>query len=139
LERYFVPRRSNPASVENTFNSLEDVSSDLETRLAASRMLSTDQRKARLAIADPVARRVQVSTSAFIRNADVIVATLERVGGICEGCRTPAPFLRQTDGSPYLEVHHRMPLARGGPDTIDNAQALCPNCHRQRHFGKNAT
>jgi 5-methylcytosine-specific restriction protein A len=24
-------------------------------------------------------------------------------------------------------------LARGGPDCIDNAIALCPNCHRKMH------
>lgn len=38
--------------------------------------------------------------------------------------------------SPYLEVHHKVPLALGGDDTVANATALCPNCHRQNHFGK---
>ncbi|MFM0350878.1 HNH endonuclease [Paraburkholderia sp. RL17-347-BIC-D] len=28
-----------------------------------------------------------------------------------------------------------MPLAQGGPDTVANAIALCPNCHRERHYG----
>jgi len=39
-------------------------------------------------------------------------------------------------GMPYLEVHHWTPLAEGGLDTIENAAALCPNCHKQAHFGE---
>ncbi|MBC8673865.1 HNH endonuclease [Aeromonas hydrophila] len=46
-----------------------------------------------------------------------------------------APFNRVSDGTPYLEVHHIQPLANGGEDTIQNTMALCPNCHRKRHFG----
>jgi 5-methylcytosine-specific restriction protein A len=26
-------------------------------------------------------------------------------------------------------------LAEGGEDTVENALALCPNCHRRLHFG----
>lgn len=37
--------------------------------------------------------------------------------------------------SPYLEVHHIIFLAQGGDDTVDNAEALCPNCHRRKHYG----
>ena len=36
-------------------------------------------------------------------------------------------------GTPYLEVHHVKTLAEGGADTIDNAVALCPTCHRALH------
>ncbi|WP_414449152.1 HNH endonuclease [Burkholderia sp. 22PA0099] len=49
-------------------------------------------------------------------------------------CERPAPF-RRPNGSPYLEVHHRVRLADGGDDTVENAIALCPNCHREHHFG----
>jgi hypothetical protein len=28
-----------------------------------------------------------------------------------------------------------VPLARGGEDTVENAVAVCPNCHREAHFG----
>jgi predicted HNH restriction endonuclease len=40
------------------------------------------------------------------------------------------------DNTPYLEVHHVMPLGEGGDDTLENAAALCPLCHRELHFGK---
>ncbi|MEI9962123.1 MAG: HNH endonuclease signature motif containing protein [Limisphaerales bacterium] len=71
----------------------------------------------------------------YRRNADVIVATLNRANGICERCGKKAPFLRKSGGTPFLEVHHRTPLADGGEDTIENAVALCPNCHREAHYG----
>jgi 5-methylcytosine-specific restriction enzyme A len=49
----------------------------------------------------------------------------------------PAPF-EMAEGIPYLEVHHVKPLAIGGSDTIMNAVALCPNCHRRAHYGIDA-
>lgn len=45
-----------------------------------------------------------------------------------------APFLRKKDNSPYLEVHHIITLANGVDDTVENAIAVCPNCHRELHF-----
>jgi len=33
-------------------------------------------------------------------------------------------------------VHHKKTLALGGEDTVDNSLALCPNCHREMHFGQ---
>ena len=48
-----------------------------------------------------------------------------------------APFLRIKDDTPFLEVHHIQPLAEGGKDTVKNTVALCPNCHREAHFGIN--
>jgi len=54
------------------------------------------------------------------------------VPGTCELCDQPAPFTKK-NGDPYLEVHHVKQLADGGEDTINNAVALCPNCHRKMH------
>lgn len=71
-----------------------------------------------------------------MRYPNVIVAILERAKGICERCHKPAPFYRTLDSTPYLEVHHVIPLSKDGDNTVDNAIALCPNCHREVHFGK---
>lgn len=76
------------------------------------------------------------TTTVFLRNSDVVVEVLERAAGICERCKKPAPFVRKTDQSPYLEVHHKLQLAQGGEDTVENAVALCPNCHRREHYGE---
>jgi 5-methylcytosine-specific restriction protein A len=77
-----------------------------------------------------------VTTIVFLRNPDVVAEVLTRANGICEECGDQAPFFRKTDHSPYLEVHHRVQLANGGEDTVQNAIALCPNCHRKKHHGE---
>ena len=60
---------------------------------------------------------------------------LLRANGVCELCGKAAPFARRIDGSPYLEVHHRVMLSDDGDDTVENAVAACPNCHREEHYG----
>lgn len=106
----------------------------LDQRLQAALSNTPAQRRARLALAPKLPRMVTVTTAAFVRNADVIAEVLLRAAGKCESCLSPAPFLRKKDKSPYLEVHHRVRLADGGEDTVANAIALCPNCHRREHY-----
>jgi 5-methylcytosine-specific restriction protein A len=74
----------------------------------------------------------------MLGNSDVIAEVLLRANGTCEGCGQSAPFQR-ADGTLYLEVHHRRRLADAGEDSVENAIALCPNCHRERHYGINDT
>lgn len=111
------------------------VQQELQKYVVESLNAPRDERLSRLKTAEKRPKAIRVVSTAYQRNADVISEVLFRAKGICEGCFNPAPFSRKTDGSPYLEVHHRMPLAEGGDDTVENAVALCPNCHRQRHFG----
>lgn len=59
-----------------------------------------------------------------------------RAMGTCEKCDRPAPFL-DAGGKPFLEVHHIFRLADDGPDSPVNVAAICPNCHREAHFGSN--
>lgn len=93
-------------------------------------------RLARLRTASRRPGRRLVSQVEFVRNPDVVAEVLARAQGRCGRCRSPAPFRRASDGSPYLEVHHVLPLARGGDDSVENAIALCPNCHRHMHYGR---
>lgn len=60
---------------------------------------------------------------------------LARADGKCECCGIPAPFERW-DGSPYLEPHHTTMLSEGGPDHPRHVAAVCPNCHRRVHYGR---
>lgn len=60
---------------------------------------------------------------------------LRNAKGSCEACKTAAPF-KTEDGQPFLEVHHVVPLADGGPDMTSNAVAVCPNCHRKLHLSR---
>lgn len=94
------------------------------------------RRRARLASkTETLPRKVAVTSTSFVRDPDVIAEALFRAKGQCEECKKDAPFIRKSDGRPYLEVHHKIPLANGGEDTIDNVLAVCPNCHRKAHFG----
>ena len=76
-----------------------------------------------------------IETTQFERDPAVRADVLRRANGICELCDKKAPFVK-SNGNPFLEVHHAVPLAEGGPDTIENAFALCPNCHREAHYGE---
>ncbi len=79
--------------------------------------------------------RIQIISQGFKRNSNVIALVLRRANGICELCKKDAPFMRKSDGTPYLEVHHKNTLANDGDDSVENAIAVCPNCHRKEHFG----
>lgn len=56
--------------------------------------------------------------------------------GVCQGCEEDAPFVNE-NGEPFLEVHHLYRRSDDGPDDPDNVIAICPNCHRRVHYGKN--
>ncbi|HET9639881.1 MAG TPA: HNH endonuclease signature motif containing protein [Allosphingosinicella sp.] len=90
-------------------------------------------RRARRAKGKP-ATAVKTST-VFIRNPYVVAGALVRSHGACEMPGCTIPLFRRADGTSFLEVHHVVPLAEGGDDTLVNAAALCPMCHRELHFG----
>jgi hypothetical protein len=77
------------------------------------------------------------SKTSYVRDPKVVRWVLDRAKGTCELCNRPAPFL-DSKGEPFLEVHHVVLLSNGGPDTVENARGLCPNCHREVHFGGEA-
>lgn len=108
---------------------------NFKAAVVRSQQDSEATRNLRLHKANPVPSMQTVTTTVFNRNPDVVAAVLLRAQGGCEGCMKPAPFARRSDGSPFLEVHHRKQLAHHGHDTVENALALCPNCHRKEHHG----
>ena len=81
-------------------------------------------------------RKLQRMTTYYERDPEVVAWVVEQANGRCEACGNSAPF-EKDDGSLFLEVHHLRNLSDSGSDTIDNAVALCPNCHRELHYGKN--
>ncbi|WP_257283361.1 HNH endonuclease signature motif containing protein [Endozoicomonas sp. SESOKO1] len=74
----------------------------------------------------------------YQRDPRVKAWVLKEAAGRCESCDNNAPFLT-AEGEPFLEVHHLKHLADGGSDTVTNAIALCPNCHREFHYGQSMT
>jgi 5-methylcytosine-specific restriction enzyme A len=132
--REYLSRKRQTSVLPTDVPTLDDLGLELEKEIARSRQSSSEQRRERLRDAPKIPEKVAVTTTAFRRNSDVIVEVLARADGICESCSRRAPFKRRSDGSPYLEVHHRVPLSSGGEDTVTNAIALCPNCHRAAHY-----
>lgn len=95
----------------------------------------SNSRLARINAANSIPERMEVITFTYRRNADIVAEALMRANGFCEDCKVTAPFIRKTNNTPYLEVHHIKSLSEGGEDSLKNVIALCPNCHRKRHFG----
>jgi 5-methylcytosine-specific restriction protein A len=89
-------------------------------------------------IAEPVgdgpSRRTVIS-QAFERSAVVRQRARQRAGGKCEYCGCPG--FTTSSGEVYLETHHIVPLSESGLDIESNVIALCPNHHREAHFGEN--
>ncbi|UZE22511.1 HNH endonuclease [Pseudomonas sp. B21-056] len=81
---------------------------------------------------NPNPAQVSMTTTAYVRDPKVRAWVAELAKGVCEGCGQKAPF--EVDGLPFLEVHHVKHLAQQGSDSITNAVALCPNCHRRCHL-----
>ncbi len=71
----------------------------------------------------------------YVRSRAVRLYVLQRAAGVCEACDSEAPFVRPT-GEAYLEAHHIRSVSDSGPDHPRWVAAVCPNCHREVHHGK---
>jgi 5-methylcytosine-specific restriction protein A len=84
---------------------------------------------------DQVSRK-ELSGQAYERSRLVRDAALARAAGVCQLCGQPG-FLT-AGGTVFLETHHVVPLSEGGADRLDNVVAICPNDHREAHYGRDA-
>lgn len=84
----------------------------------------------------PSKSNVVVLTEYKNRSIEIKKYALLRANGQCENCGKDAPFAN-SNNIPFLEVHHIFSLADDGPDHPINVAAICPNCHREAHYGKN--
>jgi len=114
------------------FDSLEEGDKAEEERLWQE-PLSVLREKA-LAAANETHAPAEGKRSVLYRSRAIRIYVLKRADGKCEGCEREAPF-RTSEGRPYLEPHHIRRLSDGGPDHPHWVAALCPNCHRQAHYG----
>lgn len=78
-----------------------------------------------------------VASTVYERASRVCSTVLGRAEGKCEHCGEPG--FSMPNGAVYLETHHVVPLSEGGPDTVANVIALCPNHHRRAHHGIDRT
>jgi 5-methylcytosine-specific restriction protein A len=82
---------------------------------------------------DDSPERVKKFGTVFPRDPQVRQFVLTRAAGHCEYCG--AIGFNTASGGIYLETHHVVALALGGPDTVANVAALCPGHHREAHYG----
>ena len=124
------------ANPEGFRTALLSVGEDFGAEVEAASKDSIARRRARLERADAKPEVVYQVVLIRKRNPDVVAERLylARQEGLCGRCKNPAPFFGR-DGLPYFEVHHIIQLAHGGPDTVANTIAVCPNCHREMHYG----
>ena len=128
--KYIKPIKKTTGS-----ETLESLIKTEESEIKKAQKDSSENRLKRIASAKKNPERIRVYSYTYKRNPDIVAEALARASGVCERCKNPAPFTRASDNSPYLEVHHVVPLVKGGEDTLENVVAICPNCHREMHFG----
>ncbi len=121
-----IPKLSTAESFQLQFE--QDVSKCMN--------ISSNERLKNIGKSNTPPKQFTVSSKVYVRNPHVVAERLNIAAGICERCKAKAPFIRAKDGTPYLEVHHKQQLSDDGLDILENTIALCPNCHRELHFGK---
>lgn len=125
-----------PLKLKNKYNYLSEKEL-LEEHIFIERKVSNMAEQRLMMYAEylnkPIARRPVIS---YRTNGDPYIREYAklRANGHCELCGMKAPF--EVNGTPFLEIDHIIPLSQDGRDSIDNVAALCPNCHRKKHYLK---
>ncbi len=94
--------------------------------------LSEEELRKRIQSAKNKASKRQVISNKYDSSEEIKELAKRKARGKCMLCNNDAPF-KDKLGVPFLEGHHILSLADGGPDTEENVVALCPNCHRRMH------
>ena len=81
---------------------------------------------------DVPARRL-ITAMSYARDPRIRRAVERRSKGCCELCGKPG--FRRPDGTRYIETHHIIALANEGEDRVSNVLGLCPEHHREAHYG----
>ncbi len=74
----------------------------------------------------------------YARNRGWVLAAKEQFGEYCLFPECKNTFKDNKD-SPYIEVHHIIPLFEGGEDGLWNLSVVCAHHHRMAHFADDQT
>ena len=85
---------------------------------------------------EPEKREYLVET--YVRNVTWAIRARETFGDLCLYNKCNNTFLRH-DGTRYIEVHHIIPLCKGGEDGLWNLSVLCAHHHRMAHYSDEKT
>lgn len=124
-----VPEANGAA--EFVVNEAEALESLTLEQLLAKYWVQAPRRAAR-----PATR--SLSARVYERDPLVIAIARTRASHQCEIHDCAHPTFATPRGHQYSEVHHIIPLASGGEDTIENVACLCPAHHKEIHLGARA-
>jgi len=74
----------------------------------------------------------------YVRRVGWARKARETFGSYCMVNKCHNTFTKE-DGTPYIEVHHIIPLFRGGEDSLWNLSVLCAHHHRMAHYADTET
>ena len=132
------PRYLDCALYENVKNFGIEINSDLITDFGINIQSVNESAINDLYVPEGVEAPDRASryTTTFKRDDKVRQFVISRTKGMCELCGKLG-FLRPS-GQYYIETHHIIYLSKNGPDTPQNVIGLCPDHHREAHFGADA-
>ncbi|HOE63756.1 MAG TPA: HNH endonuclease [Candidatus Sumerlaeota bacterium] len=81
---------------------------------------------------EPEKREYIVET--YVRRVKWAEQAKEILGDRCLYKECPNTFTKD-DGTKYIEVHHIIPLCKGGEDGLWNLSVLCAHHHKMAHYG----
>jgi Predicted restriction endonuclease len=90
----------------------------------------------------PVPTKCHVpQTHGWNRDRIIVKQVIKADGFQCEISKSHTTFISRCNDEPYLEGYHLIPISRQDRfdkslDVYANIIGLCPNCHRQLHFGR---
>lgn len=128
---WMFPLKISSGAYKPTPN-IREITRVAEKRERKVRTFSDEELANRARSAPKKPSKRSVTTEQISRDPAVTEYVKRKANGICDLCQDPAPFIDENE-KPYLECHHVKYLAKGGYDSISNAVALCPNCHRKMH------
>lgn len=125
-------------------NKVADAVEDKEYIEAVNKITESDSGTIVLRDKPVAAKKVQSrNTHVYARDPMVAANALCNADYKCEVCAEHETFLRKSNGKPYTEPHHLVPV-RYQPqfdvslDVENNIVSLCSNCHNRIHYGTDA-
>lgn len=80
-------------------------------------------------------RKSRVVERGYERDHKLVDLAKQRADYRCEVEGCTVELFTKPCGQRYVEVHHLIMMAEGGPDTLENVVCVCANHHRELHYG----
>lgn len=80
-------------------------------------------------------RKSRIVERGYERKHKLVDLAKQRADYRCEVADCTVELFTKPDGQRYVEVHHLIGMAEGGPDTMENLVCVCANHHRELHYG----